>query len=214
MTYQLPDIELSAIKAIAREWVDIDATLPQKNACILAARVASQALNDIGIDHELVPIASVVENEAMRAVHMTGLMNDDAWNVCCGKFINFKQDHEEGSWQGHIVIFTDNYFVDLTAPQFSRPAKNIIIDRPLIIPISDLQNYKIPFYEKTTTWTKWIGFPLPSGRGRYLMQPQLDNLAYMHGRDWKTGHLRFNITDNVKKRLEAVQNMKVLFDLH
>lgn len=205
MTYDLPDLELSAIQAIAREWANITTNLPPNKlgACILAARTATETLNELNIRNEAVPIAAVVENDAMRATHMTGVLNDDAWNVCCGKFSNIVQDDEEGAWQGHIVILTENYFVDLTATQFARPAKNIYIPRSIIVPTSDIKTVSIPFYKETTTWAKWFAFTLPSGRGRYLFRPQYENTDYMNGRDWKTGHERFNITEGVKTRLAS-----------
>lgn len=190
--------ELAVIEAIAEDWKQIQQNLPQ-NSCILAGRVASEVLTDRNIDHEVVPIAAVVENHAMRAVHMTGVMNDDAWNVCCGEFMNVEQPPETGSWTGHLVVVTDNYFIDLTATQFARPAKQINIDSPLIAKLDDLQTYEIPLYDKNTIW---IGFQLPAG-GRYLFQPQLGNQRYKTGPDWQRGYKSFagSMIRNVRRAI-------------
>jgi len=54
----------------------------------------------------------------------------------------------------HFIIETDNFFVDLTAPQFDSPRHQVRIPRVLIVPLGDLRELS------EDVWS----VPIPLGR--------------------------------------------------
>lgn len=126
--------EQEILQHIADGWVEVRTGLTViPNACILAGNFAHRILNTFEIPHRVRPIGATVFNQ--KGWELFGVpphqLPDDAWSVHCSS----KSQHVLLSgWSGHLIIETENFFLDLTAEAFSRPNHNISIFAPLLVP--------------------------------------------------------------------------------
>jgi len=131
--------ELKVLEEVTKQWVlwrknnNI-----QKNSCILACNFAHQLLIRLGLEHEVIPVGTTVFNR--KGWEMFGIpanrLPDDAWTVHCSS-----QTTGSG-FGGHTVIHTKNYFLDLTALQFSRPEHEIFVGETLIVPLEKMEVFE------------------------------------------------------------------------
>jgi hypothetical protein len=175
--------ELKVLEQVTKQWVlwrknnNI-----QKNSCILACNLAHQLLVRLGVEHEVLPVGTTVFNRKGWEMFGTAVnqLPDDAWTVHCSS-----QTTGSG-FGGHTVIHTENYFLDLTALQFSRPEHEIFIGETLIVPLEKMevfergsQPHAVHLAFRTNKfWT----FPIGSGLYSYYLEKW--NTIYRKSPDW------------------------------
>lgn len=104
------------------------------NSCILASNFASKTLVCVGVPHQVRVIGATVFNQ--RGFETFGTqpeeLPEDAWSVHVSSLS--RNDPRKPAFSGHVVIETENFFVDLTAEAFSRPQHQMAINDPLVVP--------------------------------------------------------------------------------
>jgi hypothetical protein len=165
------DLETRIVHALADAWTAIVAPEVIPRACILAARVATEVLDYFSIPHVVQPVETIAANDAC----LTMVLHDvpiadwpaDAWNVAAGR----RSAAVNGNgWPGHLAVVTTDWYLDLSATQFDRPAKHIVTGGPVVRHVDEM------------TLDRWfIRFPIVEGW--YQWNPE-DNHTYRTARDW------------------------------
>lgn len=176
-----PEIEI--VKEISKGWQEFRQEVPLAiNACILAANYTHRVLEMFDIEHKVRPIGATVFNRTGWQTFGTPAdkLPPEAWSVHCSS----RSPHLlEKGWSGHLVVETNNFFIDLSAEQFSRPAHQIQIFSPLIVPRSEIQELPsgTPVHQLGRTEHAYI-FDL--GSGIYTFYYEDWNRVYEKARDW------------------------------
>ena len=170
---------------INRGWQDFRKEVPlTPNACILAANYAHRVLEMFDINHRVRPIGATVFNQRGWELFAERIpanqLPPEAWSVHCS---SRSENRMVNGWSGHVVIETDEFFVDLSAEQFSRPQHEIQIFSPLIVPRSSIRELPsgTPVHELGRTEHAYI-FDL--GSGIYTFYYEDWNRVYEKARDW------------------------------
>lgn len=152
------------------------------NACILAGNYAHRILDKLEVPHRVRPIGATVFNQ--KGWQMFGTpanqLPDDAWSVHCSS----RSEHILlNGWSGHLIIETENFFLDLTAEAFSRPNHEISIFGPLLVPKSQIKELPsgTPVHELGRTDDAYI-FGLLDGVYTFYYEDW--NQIYKKARDW------------------------------
>lgn len=181
------DLEARAVHALAAAWTDLVAPFFAPRVCILAARVAHEALTYLDVPHGVQPVQAVVANDIALAMMVGDLpmadWPDEAWNVSAGS-----QSNLGNGWAGHVAVIADNWYLDLSATQFDRPAKNIATGGPIVRHLDEM-----------AFDTGYIRFPV--AEGWYQWRPE-DNPTYRTAPDWKVNGPEF--AGPVIRRLKKV----------
>lgn len=131
--------------AIADYWVaEVEPNIIS-NSCISAARLAHEVLRYFAIPHRTEVVSVIAFNDLAYEQYGEGIPTsawpDEAWSVAC-----LTPDYNTGSlpkpttgFDGHMVLLTQHYCLDLTVSQFDRPSKNILTGGPLITPYHELR---------------------------------------------------------------------------
>jgi hypothetical protein len=176
--------ELEVLEEVQKQWVSWRRKNNiQKNSCILACNFARQMLIRLGVEHQVLPVGTTVFNR--KGWEMFGIpanrLPDDAWTVHCSS-----QTTGSG-FGGHTVIHTENYFLDLTALQFSRPDHEIFVGETLLVPLKNMEVFERGSephaihlaFSTNKFWT----FPIGSGLYSYYLEEW--NTIYQKSPDWK-----------------------------
>ncbi len=154
------------------------------NACILGANYAHRVLDMFEIDHKVRPIGATVFNkrgwELFAERIPANQLPPEAWSVHCSS----RSEHRMvNGWSGHVVIETEEFFIDLTAEQFSRPQHEIQIFAPLIVPRKNIRELPsgTAVHDLGRTEDAYI-FDL--GSGIYTFYYEDWNTIYQKAPDW------------------------------
>lgn len=133
--------ERAILQELARYYeARVEPTLSTPRACVLAARITNLMLTEFGISHLITHVDAFIVNDEWRDFinsggHLRGIaMPETAWSIG----YNSAEKPERKSLPGHLVVETDNYFVDLSSRQFDRPQHNIETDSPMVVPLGSL----------------------------------------------------------------------------
>lgn len=124
---------MNVYDALAEAWPEIGRGY-KRNACILASRAGTLALEYFGVESEAMPMKCIAFNrlalEFFEHKVPVQLWPDAAWSVGMAP----SQGGDASGYEGHVVIVaSDDTIIDLTVMQMSRPHKALVIERPLII---------------------------------------------------------------------------------
>jgi hypothetical protein len=181
MRTKKPQIEV--LEEIKSGWARYRAEVPMAiNACILAANYTHRVLDAFEIKHQVRPIGATIFNRKGWELFPTPAneLPPEAWSVHCSS----RSEHVLMSgWSGHLVVETAEYFIDLSANQFSRPGHQITILGPLIVPRSSIKELPsgTPIHDIARADQAFI-FDL--GSGVYTFYYEDWNLVYKKARDW------------------------------
>lgn len=175
--------EQEVLEHISRGWQDFRSQVPlSPNACILAANYVHRVLEMFDIDHKVRPIGATVFNRKGWELFGTPAneLPPEAWSVHCS---SRSEQLLTSGWSGHLVVETKDFFVDLSAEQFSRPDHQIQIFSPLIVPMSRISELPsgTPVHQLGRTEHAYI-FDL--GSGIYTFYYEDWNKIYQKARDW------------------------------
>ncbi len=195
--------ELKVLQEVSKQWVlwTKDNKI-RKNSCILGSNFAHQLLIRFGVDHEVLPIGTTVFNK--RGWELFGIpahrLPDDAWQVNCSSY------SLGAGFSGHVVVQTKNFFLDLTADQFSRPEHNILINGTLIVPLSEMEVHQRgsephPIHLLYRT-NEFRTFPIGSGLYSYFLEKW--NTVYRKAPDWKISPKELGISDIVAEMRKGI----------
>ena len=115
-------------------------TLATLRACVFASRLTSAILTRFEIPHKVTHVDVLVVNDEWwdfyiekRITEITELP-ETAWSVGC----NSDEKPQANGFPGHLVVETEDFFVDLSSGQFDRPQHKILTNSPLVAPLGDL----------------------------------------------------------------------------
>ena len=159
-----------------------------ENACVLAARIASEVLTYFGIEHKHVSMAAMSMNDIMFAHQKNGdhhsQWDTSAWSVGVGfpNMVATNVDNREASgFEGHVVIITDNFYLDLTAYQMSRLNRGIDTGGSILVSLQQIRHpYTMPLFPGD-----WSYIPIPEG---HLLATPNDNEQYKLSNDWRKNY--------------------------
>lgn len=194
---QLDKTEQQILEELSRSWIQSRSKLTSTiNACILAGNYAHRILDRLGVPHRVRPIGVTVFNQ--KGWELFGVpaeeLPDDAWSVHCSS----RSAHIlENGWSGHLVIETENFFLDLTAEAFARPSNNINIFGPLLVPrsqIAELPN-GTPVHQLGRTEHAYI-FDLLGGFYTFYYEDW--NRVYEKAPDWRVSWAELGCAEAVR----------------
>lgn len=140
--------------ALAKAWVDVAAPVVEPRACILAARLASEVFSYFAVEHEVLPIWTLVANDAALGLIVDKVPSSswprEAWTVSAGAHADLGD-----GWAGHLAVVTDSHFVDLSAAQFDRPQRSILVGGPLVVPIDAMAFDEMWRFPVRCGWYHW-----------------------------------------------------------
>jgi hypothetical protein len=162
------------------------------NACVLSARIASEVFTYFGIKHEVISMAAMAVNDKMLAHQRAGLhfkeWDADAWSVGVGfgdNMIATGKDSRDGNgFDGHLVVVTESFYVDLTAYQFDRIGQGIDTGGSLVVPREEVT---FPFVLNEGSPNSWFHISLKEG---HLLVLNNGNNAYKNSPDWRNHYKR------------------------
>jgi hypothetical protein len=165
--------ERTAVTAIANFYhEELQPHLPCAAMCVFATRITSLVLAKLGITHLCSHLDVTCMNDEMLQFHSAPLeklpTTANSW-LCLstpgfGSMPIIAADCRP--FYGHMVVETDNFFIDLTAHQFDQPKHRIVTGSPLIIPLGSLTEHRFTFSRnKRDDW-----WSVPIARGHYFFR--------------------------------------------
>jgi hypothetical protein len=162
------------------------------NACVLAARITSEVLGYFDIKHDVISMAAMAMNDKMLAHENEGRSHlnwdEDAYSVGVGfgeSAVWTRNDSRDGrGFDGHVVVVTKNFYIDLTAYQFDRPQFGIETSGSLVAPLSD---FVFPYTLSPNSINSWYYLALTKG---HMVVLNNQNNQYKNSPDWKIHYKR------------------------
>lgn len=189
--------EKQIIEEITRGWQNLRSQVPLAiNACILAANYTHRVLDAFEIEHKVRPVGATVFNRKGWELFGTpsGQLPPEAWSVHCSS----RSAHVlENGWSGHLVVETKEFLIDLSAEQFSRPAHQIQIFSPLVVPRENIKELPsgTPLHDLGRTDQAFI-FDL--GSGIYTFYYEDWNKVYQKAKDWHRSYAELGLGQVVR----------------
>jgi hypothetical protein len=120
---------------MAKLWPTVtDGLLP--NHCILAARVAVEVGRYFGVPITERAVKVAVFNAKADALAKAGVPTadwpDDAWSVGVGP--DDVRSSMSSGYNGHVIAESESYVLDLSAGQFNRPTRDLVVTGPMVLP--------------------------------------------------------------------------------
>ena len=154
------DQERRALEELALFYsTEIQPKFDSLGTCVYAAVLASRTLQKIGLKSTCshVDAYSFGFNHTQKDELTRWNLPSRRWVRACSTnpvVRGLGSSELVGGVDGHFIIETDNFFVDLTAPQFDSPRHQVRIPRSLIVPLGDLRELS------EDVWS----VPIPLGR--------------------------------------------------
>jgi hypothetical protein len=168
------DRETQVVEWLAELWPVVTAEGLKANHCILAARVAVEVGTYFGVPiTERAACCLVANTKGWRLILAevpVADWPDDAWSLG----IDPRDPRNDGlnGYAGHVIAESAHYLLDLSAAQFNRPERGLVIDEPMILPRPDPP-------DTTETWT--YGGP----NGTVMVYAPLADRRYRRAPDWR-----------------------------
>jgi len=180
--------EEQIVRALARAWDEEIAPNVHPACCILASRCARETLLYFNLSNQVLPLKVYCYNESGFDNRFTPLENwhDEAWGVGTGELAG------KNEYAGHIVVLSQNWFIDLSAKQYDRPQKGILTGGSIV-----KSRDEIVFLRTEAQ------FPLK--QGIYTMRLNAQNQSFKKSPDWLKGYRDYSgiLIRTVKDLLNA-----------
>lgn len=185
------EITFDILSGIRRGWDTHVRPYVKSNSCVLASRVAHEVLTYFGVAHEVLPTMAIAMNSLMKQHYMDSLHHSlwspEAWSVAVGfpNAVALRQDSREPQgFDGHLVVATSQFYLDLSASQFDRPERSIKTGGSLLFNHDTITRFQFPkedFY--------WNYFPIDEGS--FFFRLLSGNDSYKNSPDWRTNYKSF-----------------------
>ena len=178
--YATPERQEEVLQSLIKAWDEIVAPNVVDACCVLAGRVATEALRYMDIRHLVVPIDALAFNSA--AFDLIGEVPADEWGDSEAWSVGAMTTDLEANWSGHVVVVTDDWFLDLSANQFNRFNRSIVLPNRMLVK-----------REHFTAWQKFnnrLLYTFIDGT-YYCWQPTHDE-RFRNSYDWRDGYRRFS----------------------
>jgi hypothetical protein len=162
------------VKDLGFTWVQaVMPRLQETGACVAGSRFGSEFLKELGVNAWVTQLDAIAIDEQSYNEMISGEA-PNGWSVGA-----FSMTTVPNKWNGHVVVETTNWFIDLTAGQFDRPDKGIVFGNGLCVPTE-----KIIFHENI-----WQGdwFEVPVEQGHYLFRDAVVKRDITKAPDWRNG---------------------------
>jgi hypothetical protein len=162
------------VKDLASIWVQaVMPRLPDVGACVAGSRFGSEFMKELGVHAWATQLDAIAIDEQSYQEMLRGEA-PNGWSVGA-----FSMTTVPNKWNGHVVVETTNWFIDLTAGQFDRPDKGIVFGNGLCVPAEE-----IIFHENI-----WHGdwFEVPVAQGHYLFRDAVVKRDITKAPDWHNG---------------------------
>lgn len=118
-------------------------SLDAANTCILTTRVGQMVLDEFGISSRPTPVFVTVHNREAWDLSQHGIPVSQWPETAHSVGVN-EDSHlsRQTGWNGHLVLLVRQpghlrLLVDLTADQFDRPARNLVVGGPVFMDLPD-----------------------------------------------------------------------------
>ena len=120
------------VSVLINDWLDNIGAQIAVNSCIAASTTAVEVLRYFDIPAEAVACDVAFSNaeawELFERHVPNELWPDSAWSVGSAH----EQINDDNGYNGHVVLLVADMLIDITAPQYHRPKKGIIISGPIV----------------------------------------------------------------------------------
>ena len=191
--------EKRAVNALADFWSsEVQPNMRTLSACLMAARLATKALDHIGVSNQLSHVDATCINDDWLHHALSGnpaaKRPSSAWSLAV--WSNHDQVFQSAGrfnpngFSGHLIVETDNFMIDLSAQQFDREQHRILTGGPLVVPLKDLTEVRHAFV-LNETWS------VPIKLGHYWINDAVLPSTPSDSDDWRRGYRDF-LPDCVK----------------
>lgn len=160
------------------------------NTCIFHSRVAFDVLRHFGLPARAVPVVVTALNPAATAYVAAGGKGDHGWRITGGGVGEFGHDPGTNRYNGHLVVASSGYVLDLTLDQFSRPE----LDLPLA-----------PIVFQSQTIRRGEDDIVGLGDITVVYQPRKDTTYAAPGSAWGRTPQHRRLTAEVIRRIETAR---------
>lgn len=186
------ETERKVIDHLAQLWNSEVRPHVMTNSCVLSARIASEVFTHFGIEHQVRSMAVMAMNDKMLAHQKNGdtytAWDPDAWSVGVGfgesMVATNKDFRSRNGFDGHLIVTTDTFYVDLTAYQFDRLEHDIETGGSLVVPVD---HFVYPFTLGQGVLNQWLYIGLKRG---HLLMTHNKNYDYENSPDWRIHYQR------------------------
>jgi len=147
--------------------------LTNTGACVAGARFGLELLSRLGVESCVTQVDAIGldEQSYMEVINGKG---PTGWSVGA-----LSVTTAPNAWNGHVVLETNDWFIDLTAGQFDRPDKGILFGNGLCVPVGELTHH-------VGIWQgDW--FEVPVAQGHYLFRDAVIQRDITKAPDWHGG---------------------------
>lgn len=147
--------------------------LSTDGACVAGARFGLEFLTRFGVESWVTQVDAIGLDELSYREVLNG-EGPTGWSVGALSVTSVPN-----KWNGHVVVETNDWFVDLTAGQFDRPDKGIMFGHGLCVPVGELTHH-------VGIWQgDW--FEVPVAKGHYLFRDAVVQRDITKAPDWHGG---------------------------
>jgi hypothetical protein len=147
--------------------------LTTDGACVAGARFGLEFLKHAGIESWVTQLDAIALDEQSYREMLNG-EGPTGWSVGA-----LSVTEVPNKWNGHVVVETNDWFIDLTAGQFDRPDKGIVFGHGLCVPVGELIDH-------VGIWQgDW--FEVPVAQGHYLFRDAVVQRDIKKAPDWHGG---------------------------
>ncbi len=190
--------EEHVVWALGTVWSQRIAPDVPENSCILASRCAQEALTFFNVQNIVAPVGVICYNkvawdEKALAPSERSVFN---WTVAStSRDINVEYKSDTGGFDGHVVVCTPRFLVDLTISQFDRPLKGIVSGGAIVAEVS--RNAGLD------------ALVLGLEEGCAFMWGEPENSAFRKSPDWKTNYKKWSgiLIRDMKELMRATPSL-------
>lgn len=147
--------------------------LTNAGACVAGSRFGWEYLKQVGIESWVTQVDAIGLDEQSYKEMLNG-EGPTGWSVGA-----LSVTEVPNKWNGHVVVETNEWFIDLTAGQFDRPDKGIVFGHGLCVPVGELIHH-------VGIWQgDW--FEVPVAQGHYLFRDAVVKRDINTAPDWHAG---------------------------
>lgn len=172
------------VKTLTQTWLKgVAPRLSTVSACVAGARFGSEYLKRFGIKSWAAQVDAIGLDEQSYQEMLNG-EGPTGWSIGAISVTDVPN-----KWNGHVVVETNEWFIDLTAGQFDRPDKGILFGNGLCVPVGELVHH-------VGIWQgDW--FEVPVAQGHYLFRDAVVQRDITKAPDWHSGLILLKETVNI-----------------